>query len=89
MNTRAWVAEFFLDDVSARIITPGHLSRCSQRLIEIEGRNKILLRHPPLISRAELGDGIEHRIAGRVPESAVAHRLQQLVHLFNFGEIVG
>ena len=63
--------------------------RRGQGLIEIEGRDEILLRQPPFVSRTELGDGIEHRIAGGMAEAAMAHRLQQLVQLFNFGEIVG
>ena len=44
--------------------------------IEIEGRLESRIGKSPLVGRTEARNGIEHRIAGRMPEAAVAHLLQ-------------
>src|SRR3989338_2074011 len=62
-------------EMCAGIVAPSHLACACQRAVEIEGRLEFQRLQAVLVSRAEMFERVQHRIAGSSPPPALGTQI--------------
>jgi hypothetical protein len=65
----------------------GELAGFGEGGVEVEGRLEIQRHQPPLVGRAELLQGVDHRVRRGAAEAAVAGVLEQAVEPVDVGQV--